>query len=80
MVREPFALEFLGLDDRMAVSESDLENALIDHLQEFLLECGKGLCFEARQKRLRWWNMHYPEWITNYLFQHIYCSCQIRIN
>lgn len=43
-VREPFALEFLGLDDRMAVSESDLEDALIDHLQEFLLESGKGLC------------------------------------
>ena len=51
-IREPFALEFLGLDDKMAVDESDLENALMDHLQEFLLELGKGFCFEARQKRV----------------------------
>lgn len=51
-VKEPFALEFLGLDEKMAVDESDLENALMDHLQEFLLELGKGFCFEARQKRI----------------------------
>ena len=51
-VREPFTLEFLGLDDKLAVDESDLENALMDHLQEFLLELGKGFCFEARQKRI----------------------------
>lgn len=51
-VREPLALEFLGLDDRLAIEESDLEQALMDHLQEFLLEMGKGFCFEARQKRI----------------------------
>ena len=51
-VKEPFALEFLGLASRLAVDESDLENALMDHLQEFLLELGKGFCFEARQKRI----------------------------
>jgi len=51
-VKEPFALEFLGLDSKQSVDESDLENALMDHLQDFLLELGKGFCFEARQKRI----------------------------
>ncbi len=51
-VREPLALEFLGLDGRLAIEESDLEQALMNHLQEFLLEMGKGFCFEARQKRI----------------------------
>lgn len=51
-VREPMALEFLGLDAKDSVSESDLEQALMDHLEEFMLELGKGFCFEARQKRI----------------------------
>lgn len=51
-VKEPYALEFLGLDAKESVSESDLEQALMDHLQEFMLELGKGFCFEARQKRI----------------------------
>lgn len=51
-IKEPMALEFLGLDAKEAVSESDLEQALIDHLQEFMLELGYGFCFEARHKRL----------------------------
>ena len=50
-IKEPFAFEFLGLRPE-AINESDLENALIDHLQEFLLELGKGFCFESRQKRM----------------------------
>ncbi len=51
-IRDPFSFEFLGLRAKDVVSESDLENALILHLQEFLLELGKGFCFEARQKRI----------------------------
>ncbi len=43
---------FLRLDAKDAVSESDLEQALIDHLQEFMLELGHGFCFEARQNAL----------------------------
>ena len=50
--KDPFTFEFLGLDARYAVSESDLEQALMDHLQEFMLELGEGFCFEARQKRI----------------------------
>ena len=51
-IKDPFTFEFLGLDARDAVSESDLEQALMDHLQEFILELGEGFCFEARQKRI----------------------------
>ena len=51
-VREPMALEFLGLDAKDSITESDLEQALKDHLQEFMLELGKGFCFEARHKRI----------------------------
>ena len=51
-IKDPFTFEFLGLEAKDAVSESDLEQALMDHLQEFLLELGEGFCFEARQKRI----------------------------
>lgn len=51
-VKDPITLEFLGLDAKESVSESDLEQALIDHLEEFMLELGRGFCFEARQKRI----------------------------
>ena len=51
-IRDPFTFEFLGLDAKDAVTESDLEQALMDHLQEFMLELGEGFCFEARQKRI----------------------------
>ena len=50
-IKDPFTFEFLGLRPE-AFTESDLENALIAHLQDFLLELGKGFCFEARQKRM----------------------------
>lgn len=51
-IRQPFAFEFLGLNAKDVVSEGDLEDALISHLQDFLLELGKGFCFENRQKRM----------------------------
>ncbi|MBP5299206.1 MAG: DUF1016 family protein [Lachnospiraceae bacterium] len=51
-IRQPFAFEFLGLNAKDVVTESDLEDALITHLQDFLLELGKGFCFENRQKRM----------------------------
>lgn len=51
-IRQPFTFEFLGLKADEVVDEKDIENALIDHLQDFLLELGKGFCFESRQKRI----------------------------
>ena len=50
-IKDPFSFEFLDLRPE-AFTETDLENALISHLQDFLLEMGKGFCFEARQKRM----------------------------
>jgi len=52
IIRSPYTFEFLGLKGKDVVEESDLESALTDHLQEFLIELGNGFCFEARQKRI----------------------------
>lgn len=51
-IRQPFTFEFLGLKAQEVVNEHDIEEALIRHLQEFILELGKGFCLEARQKRI----------------------------
>ena len=51
IVKQPTVLEFLGLEEKEKYAESDLETAIINKLQRFLLEMGKGYLFEARQKR-----------------------------
>lgn len=51
MLKDPYILEFLGLDESAGYTESDLESAIISRLETFLLELGKGFLFEARQKR-----------------------------
>lgn len=51
VIRDPYVLEFLGISPNADFYESDLENALITHLQKFLLELGRGFSFVARQKR-----------------------------
>ncbi len=51
-VRDPYIFEFLGLNSREVMSESHLEDRLLDKIQEFMLELGHGFCFEARQKRI----------------------------
>ena len=51
IIRDPYVLEFLGLEQNASFYESDLEQALIDHLQKFLLELGRGFSFVGRQKR-----------------------------
>ena len=52
VLKDPFVLEFLDLNENPAAYEHDLEQAIIDRLEDFLLEMGKGFCFVARQKRL----------------------------
>lgn len=52
ILNAPMALEFLGLDKQAVVKESDLEQAILDNIQTFLLEMGQGFCFESRQKRI----------------------------
>ncbi|MDP3522737.1 MAG: PDDEXK nuclease domain-containing protein [Hydrogenophaga sp.] len=51
LLKNPVILEFLGLDEKAHYSENDLESAIIDKLETFLLELGKGFLFESRQKR-----------------------------
>ncbi len=58
-IRDPYVLEFLGLKPRSSYTESGLEQALIDHLQEFLLELGRDFCFIARQFRVTIDNRHH---------------------
>jgi len=52
LFKEPYVLEFLGLNEDYSYSENDLETALIDNLEHFLLELGKGFTFVSRQKRI----------------------------
>lgn len=59
IIRDPYVLEFLGFSDDTAFRESDLEQALITHLQKFLLELGRGFAFEARQKRITFDGRHF---------------------
>ena len=59
LLKEPLVLEFLGLHESPRYSESDLETALIDHLEHFLLELGKGFLFEARQRRFTFDGEHF---------------------
>ena len=59
IIRDPYVLEFLGLEPTSSFFEKDLEQALIDHLQKFLLELGRGFSFVARQKRFTFDGRHF---------------------
>ncbi len=59
VIRDPYVLEFLGLEPNASFFESDLEQALIEHLQKFLLELGRGFSFVARQKRFTFDGRHF---------------------
>jgi predicted nuclease of restriction endonuclease-like (RecB) superfamily len=59
VLKSPYVLEFLGLQERSEYSEHDLETAIIDKIEHFLLELGKGFLFEARQKRFTFDDDHF---------------------
>ena len=59
IIKDPYILEFLGLEEKSKYSESDLETHLIDNLQKFLLELGTGYTFVARQKRFTFSEDHF---------------------
>ena len=59
LIKDPMVLELLGLKGNPVYSERDLETAIIDRLQRFLLELGKGFLFEARQKRFSFDDSHF---------------------
>lgn len=59
IIKDPYVLEFLGLPENMDFLEKNLEQALIEHLQKFLLELGRGFSFVARQKRITFDGRHF---------------------
>ena len=59
IIRDPYVLEFLGMEQSASFYESDLEQALIDHLQKFLLELGRGFSFVARQQHINFDGRHF---------------------
>jgi len=77
VIRNPYILEFLELDEKSEYSESDLEQQILTHLQEFLVELGTGFCFEARQKRITFDNEHYR---IDLVFYHKLLKCNILID
>ena len=76
-IHDPFVLEFLNLKDYPALRESDIEQALIDHLQHFLLELGRGFCFVARQKRMRY---DEDDFYVDLVFYHSILKCHVLID
>ena len=77
VLKSPFILEFLGLDEKSAYQESDLESAIIGKLQNFLLELGKGFLFEARQKRF---TFHEKNFFVDLVFYNRLLKCYVLID
>jgi predicted nuclease of restriction endonuclease-like (RecB) superfamily len=75
-IRDPYVFEFLGLKARDVLHEGELEQALLDRLQEFLLELGRGFCFEARQKRIVIGDENY---FIDLVFYHRLLRCHVLI-
>ena len=76
-IKDPYVLEFLDLKNYPALRESDLEQALIDKLQEFLLELGRGFCFVARQKLMRYED---EDFYLDLVFYHSILKCHVLID
>jgi predicted nuclease of restriction endonuclease-like (RecB) superfamily len=76
IIKSPFTFEFLGIKAKDVVYENDLEQALIENLQEFMLELGHGICFEARQKRIVIGDEYF---FIDLVFYHRILKCHILI-
>ena len=77
IIKDPYALEFLGLPESHRLLESDLEAALTTHMQEFLLELGAGFAFVARQKRFTLDGDHF---YADLVFYHVRLKCYVIID
>jgi predicted nuclease of restriction endonuclease-like (RecB) superfamily len=75
-IRDPYIFEFLGLKPQEVMSESALEDSLLDKLQSFLLEMGHGFCFESRQKRILIGNDYF---FIDLVFYHRILKCHVLI-
>lgn len=76
-IHDPYVLEFLDLQDYPKLRETELEQALIDNLQHFLLELGKGFSFVARQKRIRFEN---DDFYIDLVFYNYILKCFVLID
>ncbi len=76
-IKDPYVLEFLNLKEEAVYTESHLEQAIMDNLQKFLLEMGKGFAFVARQKRITIGNRHY---YVDLVFYNRILKCMVLID
>lgn len=76
MIKDPYVLEFLELEEKNVYTEKELETKILNKLQKFLLELGQGFCFVARQKRFTIDNDHF---YIDLLFYNIYLKCYVVI-
>lgn len=77
IIKHPYVYEFLGLKDSEIVEESELEQSLMNHLEEFLMELGQGFCLEARQKRIL---VDDDYFFCDLVFYHRILKCHILID
>ena len=77
IIKSPFAFEFLGVAAKDVVFETDLEQAIMDNIQFFLLEMGNGYCFEARQKKILIEDEYF---FIDLVFYHRILHCHILID
>lgn len=77
IIKNPYILEFTGLEEKASYSESELESALLNHIEDFLLELGTGFCFEARQKRISIENEHDR---VDLVFYHRILKCHVLVD
>ena len=76
-IKNPYVLEFLDLKDYPALRETELEQALIDKIRDFLLELGRGFCFVARQKLMRYDD---EDFYIDLVFYHSILKCHVLID
>lgn len=76
IIKSPFTFEFLGLKSRDTVYENELEQALVDHLEEFLIELGHGFCFESKQKRITIGDEYF---FIDLVFYHRILKCHVLV-
>lgn len=77
MIKEPYVLEFLELKEETVYTESQLETAIIDRLENFLLELGKGFLFQSRQERI---NLNGKNFYIDLVFYNRLLKCFVLID
>ena len=77
LTKDPYVFEFLGIPENYEYTESDIEKAIINNLQKFLLELGKGFAFIGRQQRITLNNRHYK---VDLVFYHTKLKCYVLID